>query len=215
MDGIIILGSAGLAKEFFYYVKRSEPRIKDFIFVNDLDDGQNEIDINGDKYKVIKDWNFEKKYDFIVAVGKPEIKKLLVHKAIKSGLKPSKTIVDPSATVFIDKKNLGLGGMISPGCVVTTNIKLGNYVTLNLNTTVGHDTIIGDYCTTNPGVHISGECTIGSMNEFGTGCIVRDRLIIGCNKTFGAQTAVVKSIETDTIEAYVGVPSKELKKNNF
>jgi len=214
MEGIILLGAAGLAKEFFHYVKRSNPEIKDFIFVNDLNDGQFFLEIDDQKYNVVKDWNFEKKYDFIVAVGNPFIKKILVEKSLNAGLTPSPTIVDPNAIVLIDRKNLGYGGMVAPGCVVTTNIKFGNYVTLNLNTTVGHDTQIGDYCTTNPGVHISGQISIGEMNEFGTGSIVRDRLIIGANKTFGAQTAVVKSLNDDDKVTYVGIPSTPLKKNN-
>jgi sugar O-acyltransferase (sialic acid O-acetyltransferase NeuD family) len=212
MEGIIILGAAGLAKEFYHYIKRANSEIKNFIFVNDLNDGQNEIIIEGEQFKVVKDWNFDIKYNFIVAVGNPKIKKILVDKAIKSGLNPNKTIVDPSSLVLTDKNNLGFGGVVAPGCIVTTNIKLGNYVTLNLNTTVGHDTTIGDFCTTNPGVHISGECVIGEMNEFGTGSIIRDRLTIGNNKTFGAQTAVVKSILNDDNETFVGVPSKIMLK---
>ena len=212
MSGIIILGSAGLAKEFYYYVKRACPHITDYIFVNDLDDGQTKLNIDGNIYEVIKDWNFQKKYNFIVAVGNPQIKKQLVAKALLNGLTPHKTIIDPSSIILMDESNIGYGGLISPGCVITSNIKIGNYVTLNLNTTVGHDTSIGDFCTTNPGVHISGQIIIGECNEFGTGCIVKDRLIIGSNKTFGAQTAVVKNILTDKKETYVGVPSKELIK---
>lgn len=212
MEGIIILGSAGLAKEFFYYIKRSIPTIKDFIFVNDLNDGQNNIIIDDSEYPVVKDWKFKKKYNFIVAVGNPKLKKKLVTKALSIGLVPHKTIVDPDAIVLMDKEKLGFGGIISPGCVVTTNITFGDYVTLNLNTTIGHDTIIGNFCTTNPGVHISGECVIGDMNEFGTGSIIRDRLKIGNNKTFGAQTAVVKSLDGDDEEIYIGVPSVRLIK---
>lgn len=211
MNGIIILGAAGLAKEFFLYIKRAYPNYTDFIFVNDLNDGQKILEINGIEYPVVKDWNFKKKYNFIVAVGNPNIKKSLVEKAIKSGLKPHISIIDPSSIV-LNQDNIGVGGLISPGCVVTTNVKLGNFVTLNLNTTVGHDTNIGDYCTTNPGVHISGQCEIGEKNEFGTGCIVRDRLVIGSNKTFGAQTAVVKNVEGDTPQIFIGIPSKELIK---
>lgn len=212
MNGIIILGAAGLAKEFFLYVKRAHPNYSDFIFVNDLNDGQTSIEINGDIYPVIKNWEFDKKYNFIVAVGNPIIKEKLVSKAVSSGLSPHKTIIDPSSHVLMDINNIGYGGVISPGCVVTTNVKLGNFVTLNLNTTVGHDTNIGDYCTTNPGVHISGQCEIGEKNEFGTGCIVRDRLVIGNNKTFGAQTAVVKNVEGNTPQIFIGIPSKELIK---
>lgn len=212
MNSIVILGAAGLAKEFYYYIKRSNPKINNFIFVNDLLDNQTYIDIDGLKYPVIKDWNFDEKYQFIVAIGNPKIKELMVKKALSVGLTPSKTIVDPSAIVLVDKEKLGVGGMISPGCVITSNITFGNYVTLNLNTTIGHDTSIGDYCTTNPGVHISGQITIGPYNEFGTGCIVKDRLKIGSNKTFGAQTAIVKDILGDYPETYVGVPSKQLIK---
>lgn len=213
MKGIIILGAAGLAKEFYYYVKRSKPEIKDFYFVNDIDDGQKTIVIDNKIFPVVKDWKFKHKYPFIVAVGNPSIKKILVSKALSVGLTPSETIVDPSAIILMDKNKLSIGGVISPGCVVTSNIIFGKYVTLNLNTTIGHDTIIGDYCTTNPGVHISGQIQIGDCNEFGTGCIIRDRLIIGSNKTFGAQTAVVKNILNDDKETYVGIPQKKLEKN--
>jgi sugar O-acyltransferase (sialic acid O-acetyltransferase NeuD family) len=213
MSGIIILGSAGLAKEFYYYIKRACPYITDYIFVNDLDDGQTTLDIDGKIFEVIKDWNFKIKHKFIVAVGNPFLKKQLVNKAIERGLSPHKTIIDPSAIVLINEDNIGYGGLISPGCIVTSNIKIGDYVTLNLNTTVGHDTTIGDFCTSNPGVHISGQINIGECNEFGTGCIVRDRLFIGSNKTFGAQTAIVKDILTDEKETYIGIPSKKLIKN--
>ena len=212
MEGVIILGAAGLSKEFYYYIKRAKPEINDFIFVNDLDDGQKNINIDGKIFPVIKDWKFDKKYKFIVAVGNPKLKEMLVNKAIFFGLEPSETIIDPSAIVLTDKNKIGYGGMISPNCVVTSNVELGNYVTLNLNTTVGHDTKIGDYNTTNPGVHISGEINIGTHNEFGTGCVVRDRLMIGSNKTFGAQTAIVKSILGDETKTYVGIPSKILIK---
>jgi sugar O-acyltransferase (sialic acid O-acetyltransferase NeuD family) len=213
MKGVIILGAAGLAKEFYYYVKRAKPQIEDFFFVNDIDDGQTELEIDGTIFPVIKNWEFPKKYPFIVAVGNPKIKKILVQKALNCDLFACDTIVDPSAIVLMDKKNLGKGGMIAPGCVVTSNIIFGDYVTLNLNTTVGHDTKIGDYCTTNPGVHISGQIDIGESNEFGTGCIIRDRLSIGSNKTFGAQTAVVKNILGNNEETYIGIPAKKIEKN--
>ena len=212
MKTLVILGSAGLAKEFFLYIKRSNPQIENFIFVNDLDDGQNEIIISGVSYRVIKDWKFDDSYQFTVAVGNPKIKSLLVQKALDSGLLPAPTFVDVDAKILDNNIKLGVGGVISPGCILTTNITIGNYTTLNLNTTVGHDTIIGDFVTTNPGVHISGHCIIGNMNEFGTGSIVRDRLTIGNNKIFGAQSAVVKSTLNDESEVFVGVPIKLLNK---
>ncbi len=213
MKGIIILGAAGLAKEFYYYIKRANPEIEEYFFVNDLQDDQTELNIDGETFPVIKNWKFDKSYPFVIAVGNPRIKKILVSKALQCGLVPCETIVDPSAIVLMNKKNLGKGGLIAAGCIITSNVTFGNYVTLNLNTTVGHDTTIGDYCTTNPGVHISGQIEIGENNEFGTGCIVRDRLVIGSNKTFGAQSAVVKNILDKSPETYIGVPAKKMMKD--
>jgi sugar O-acyltransferase (sialic acid O-acetyltransferase NeuD family) len=212
METLVILGASGLAKEFFLYIKRSQPQIKEFIFVNDINDGQHEIIISGISYPVVKDWKFDSNHFFTVAVGNPKIKDTLVQKALKSGLIPAPTFVDIDAKILDNTIKLGVGGMISPGCILTTNITIGDYTTLNLNTTVGHDTIIGDFVTTNPGVHISGHCIIGNMNEFGTGSIVRDSVTIGNNKMFGAQSAVVKSTIGDETEIFVGVPIKLLNK---
>lgn len=207
---LVILGSYGLAKEFYLY-SRDATDFNDFIFVNDLDDGQNNLKIGNDEFRVVKNWHFDKKFPFIVAVGNPEIKKYLVEKAILSGLYPYKTIIHPSS--YVKDVKVGKGGMISPNCILTANIKIGEYVTLNLSTTVGHDTVIGDYTTTNPGVHISGNVTVGKFNEFGTGCIVRDGISICDDNLFGAQTAIVKDIESKG--TYIGVPSKLLKKNEL
>ena len=58
-----------------------------------------------------------------------------------------------------------------------------------------------------------GQIEIGENNEFGTGCIVRDRLVIGSNKTFGAQAAVVKNILDKSPDTYIGIPAKKLMKD--
>lgn len=82
MKGIIILGAAGLAKEFYYYIKRANPEIEEYFFVNDLQDGQTELNIDGKIFSVIKNWEFDKIYPFVIAVGNPRIKRILVSKAL-------------------------------------------------------------------------------------------------------------------------------------
>ena len=65
MNGIIILGASGLAKEFYYYIKRADSSIEDFIFVNDLNDGQTSLTIDGVQFTVVKDWKFTNNYKFL------------------------------------------------------------------------------------------------------------------------------------------------------
>jgi sugar O-acyltransferase (sialic acid O-acetyltransferase NeuD family) len=208
---LVILGSASLAREFYFHIIESTDQFVNFIFVNDLEDNQKDLMVNGITYKIVKDWNFEDSYPFIVAIGNPNIKKIMVEKALSSGLFPNDTIVHPRSLIQ-DKKTckIGKGGLISPNCILTTNIVLGDYVTLNLSTTVGHDTKIGKFSTTNPGVHISGYVNIGEMVEIGTGACIKDNTDIYSDNLIGAQCAVVKNIETGN-GVYVGVPNKRIK----
>lgn len=211
MKTLVILGSSALAREFYWHIKNSNANFDDFIFVNDLPDQQIELSIDSKTFPVIKDWNFQGRHlPFIVAVGDPFIKEMLVSKALKSNLYPNQTIISNKAHVQDPNNKLGSGGLIAPGCILTTNVQLDDYVTLNLNTTIGHDTYLGKYSTTNPGVHISGNVTIGDMVEIGTGAIVRDFTEIASKNLIGAQSAVVKNIETNN-GIYAGIPSKKIK----
>lgn len=211
---LVILGAASLAREFYFHTLESTTQYTDFIFVNDLDDGQHEIFINNTTYKVVKDWKFDKSYPFILAIGNPFIKEKLVTKALTAGLYPAETIIHPRAIVQDKTTNkIGKGGLISPNCILTTNVILDDYVTLNLATTIGHDTNLGKFTTTNPGVHISGYVNIGDRVEIGTGASIKDNINICSNTLIGAQCTIVKDIE-EPYGIYAGVPGKRIKEIN-
>ena len=82
---------------------------------------------------------------------------------------------------------------------------------LNLNSTVGHDAIIGDYCTINPGCSISGNTTIGERVTLGTGTVTREKTTLADGITTGAQAAIVRDVQEDGITV-VGIPARKLEK---
>jgi sugar O-acyltransferase (sialic acid O-acetyltransferase NeuD family) len=208
---LVILGAASLAREFYFHIIESTTQYINFIFVNDLNDNQHEIFINNATYKVIKDWKFDNSYPFILAIGNPFIKEKLVSKALKAGLYPAETIIHPRALVQDKTTNkIGKGGLISPNCIITTNVILEDYVTLNLATTVGHDTCLGKFSTTNPGVNISGFVNIGNKVEIGTGASIKNNINICSNTLIGAQCAVVKDIK-EPYGIFTGIPAKRIK----
>lgn len=145
------------------------------------------------------------------------------HKAIIaiSDIKTRKRIVSqlPPETQywsFISKEskiygnvNIGEGSIICPGTILTTNITIGKHSQLNLQTTVGHDNIIGDYFTTAPGVRISGNCNIGDNVYFGTNAITVQKLNICSDTIIGANATVFSSIKSGG--TYIGTPSKKIK----
>ena len=146
-------------------------------------------------------------YEVLVAVGDSSARKKMVNSL------PPETqygrLIHPTATVS-EWVELGEGTIITAGCVVTCNIKLGAHTHLNLNTTIGHDCEIGDYFTTAPSVNISGSCSFGKCVYFGTSSSVRQGISICDNVTIGMGGVVVKDIVDEGV--YIGSPVTKLIK---
>lgn len=104
---------------------------------------------------------------------------------------------------------LGEGSIICAGNILTCNIQLGSFVNLNLDCTVGHDTIIEDFTTIAPGVHISGNVTVGRGCDLGTGAAVIQGITIGASVTLGAGAVVNRNLPEGVTA--VGVPAKAIK----
>jgi sugar O-acyltransferase (sialic acid O-acetyltransferase NeuD family) len=104
---------------------------------------------------------------------------------------------------------IGNSSMLMRGSVITTNVKLGLSNLVNINATIGHDSIFGDFCTLSPGCNIAGNVRIGNRVYFGMGSNVIEGLHICNDVIIGAGAVVVKDItEPGT---YVGIPAKKIK----
>jgi acetyltransferase-like isoleucine patch superfamily enzyme len=142
-----------------------------------------------------------KKYQVLVALGSSQFRSDVV------GRMPINTnyfSFAHSQVYFYDNcECYGEGSIFCPGTKVTTNVKFGRHAQLNLNTTIGHNCVIGDFFTTAPGVNVSGDCIIGHRVYLGTNSAVREKTHI-CNDV---------TIGMDITEPgiYVGNPARRLK----
>ena len=80
----------------------------------------------------------------------------------------------------------------------------------NLNTTIGHDAVIGDCNVFNPASNISGGVKIGSGNLLGTNCAVLQNIQIGDENIIGALTLANKDISSNN--TMIGVPARKMEK---
>lgn len=119
------------------------------------------------------------------------------------------TFIHDSVRILDKNIEIGKGSIICAGSILTTNIKLGDFSQLNLNTTIGHDCVLGKNFTTAPGVNISGNCIIGNNVYIGTNASLREKLSICKDVIIGMQSSVVKDITESGI--YVGNPVKKIK----
>lgn len=143
---------------------------------------------------------------FVCGVGSPKLRQKFVARVNKLPLEFSKftTVIDPLAAYsrFVD---IGEGSVVCAGTILTTQVKVGQHVNINLDCTVGHDTIIEDYVNISPGVHISGYCTLKRGCDIGTGVNIIPHITIGENSIVGAGACVTKDVPPNTL--VVGVPA--------
>jgi sugar O-acyltransferase (sialic acid O-acetyltransferase NeuD family) len=147
------------------------------------------------------------KYEVLIAIGDPKAR-FDVQKRLPVNTKYF-TYIDKSVVILDNTIEIGEGSIICAGCILTTNIKIGKHAHLNLQTTIGHDTNIGDFFTTAPGAKISGNCNIHNFVYIGTNASVREKITIQDSVTIGLNAGVVKDINESGV--YGGVPCKKIK----
>lgn len=212
MEKIAIFGSGGFGREVKTIIDAINYEKPDtFNFIGFFDDGVDKGKmING--YPVIggiKELNeYPESISVIVSIGNPQIKKTIISKITNDKISyPS--IIHPKASISNDDVILGKGCIICEGTILTCNIKIKDFVILNLMCTVGHDTIIEDYSAFMPSVNISGEVVIQEGVYVGTGAKIINQLEIGENTIVGAGAVVSKSLPANCTA--VGIPAKPIK----
>jgi sugar O-acyltransferase (sialic acid O-acetyltransferase NeuD family) len=191
----VLIGAGGFAREIVAEVfLQKKMQLKCFV--------DDEYWVDG-LYK-ISEFNPESQ-SALIAVGNPADKIKLLGKL------PENTkfwnYISPNA--YVNNLTLGTGNFICAGVIITTNVKIGNHVHLNLQTTIGHDSVLGDFVTTAPSVNISGNVTVGKGVYLGTKSCIREKISICDNVILGMNAGVVSDIQESGV--YVGTPAKKIK----
>lgn len=201
---IAIIGFGGYSREIACNLPRHTYDF--FVSKTNYDNYNNDFKEYNNIY-CIDDLNIDK-YKILPAIGDPKTREKIVKTFPKSI--EFFTYIDKNA-IILDKNTIkiGKGSIINAGSILTTNINLGDFSHVNLNSTIGHDVVSGNYLTTAPGVHISGDTSIGKNVYFGTGSILRNKLSICNNVTIGMNSVINKDILEEGV--YVGIPAKKIK----
>ncbi len=208
---VIIVGCGGQGRELAQLIEDINAEKKQFNLLGFVDDDKNfrNSEING--YPVLGTIESVSKFPhskIALGIGIPKIKRKIIEK-IKTQ-DQFVTLIHPSSQVGRTVE-LGLGCIVTAGCVLTTNIKVGFHVLFNWNCTVGHDSLIGNFCSLFPDVNISGGVKIGAGCELGTKTVVIPKKSIGDWTITGAGSVVISDVESNLTIA--GVPARVIKKH--
>lgn len=209
MKDIVIIGSGGFGREVAWLIDEIN-KVEDtwnlLGFIDDNDSVQN-TEVNGVKVLGGTDWLMNKNINVVCAIGDPIIKKKVLAKLQHTeNIYP--VLIDPLVR-YSPTVEFGEGSIICAENILTTNIKLGKHVIINLDCTIGHDATIGDYSTILPSVNVSGETLIGECVSMGTSSSIIQGVSIGENTVVGAGAVVVKDLPANCTA--VGAPAKAIK----
>lgn len=212
MKQVLIYGAGGFAREVAWLIESCQNSGQSLVAVGFIDDNASNHGkfVNGlEVFSLEQASSLFPNASFTVAIGSPAVREKLTQKAITVGLKEV-TVIHPrtEASRFIE---YGDGTVICAGSMLTTNIKLGKNVQINLNCTVGHDVVMEDFVTLAPGVCVSGCVHIGRGAYIGTAASIINGtidkpLIIGAGAVIGAAACVTRDIPAGVTA--VGIPAK-------
>ena len=191
MKSIAIYGAGGFGKEVRGLL--NHPGFNSYSFVGFLDD---DATIN----PMAKEGSYE---DIVVAIANCTDRKRVVDK-LDSRFTFEK-IIHPA--IYLDSSvEIKKGSILCDGVKLTVDISIGEFVIINLNATIGHDTRLGKFVSIMPAVNISGGVTIGDGTFIGSGATVLQGLTIGQHVTIGAGAVVTKNIPDHGIAK--GIPAR-------
>lgn len=209
MKNLAIYGAGGLGRETALLIRQINARSPQWNILGYYDDaiakgtiidgslvlgGLN--DLNGLKVPL----------DLVVSISDPELRKKVVDGVMNVNIQfPS--LMHPACEAGDGNNKFGKGCILSAGVILTTGIQLGDFVIVNLSSTLGHDVRIGEFSSVMPGCSISGNVKIGERTMIGTGARILQNLNIGAHCKVGAGAVVTRDI--GDAKTVVGVPAYE------
>lgn len=141
---------------------------------------------------------------YALAIGTPANRQAVARRFEDSGWQAA-TLIHPAAVIG-SVESIGDGCIICGGVQLSTNTRLGRYVHLNPNSTVGHDSDLADFVSVNPGAIVSGDVRIESGVLVGAGAVVLQGLTVAKDATVGASACVTRNVPESVV--VVGVPGR-------
>ena len=205
-----IIGCGGLAKEVLFLSKEVFGSTSNFQGFIDVNPKVVEITIGDYSYPVFDQEfvipNLQPDCNMYIGIANSEKISIITQRFARFNFP---NLIHPNVIYDKEYVNLGIGNIISPGCIFTIDISIGSFNFFNTRVTLGHDVKIGSFNVFQPNVQISGFVKIGHGNTFGLNSSVLQLKKIGNYNNIGANSLLMKNISDK--KRYFGVPAMEIK----
>ena len=197
----VIIGSGDFAREVCQWITNADPsndrfEIKGYLKIKNED---NDLLMSRSGYLclgIVSNYLLEVGEKYLMGIASPEYKKDTIQKYdlkstdFSSYIHPS-ALISPSASI-------GNGCIFCPYTIVSSQAKVGDFVSVNCFSGIGHDSSIGQYVTLSGHVDITGNVEVGEGVFIGSGVKTRPRIKIGSNSRIGIGSILTNNIRENS-----------------
>jgi sugar O-acyltransferase (sialic acid O-acetyltransferase NeuD family) len=210
MEDLILYGSGGMAREVVELVadiNAVRPTWRILGYIDDVKGDSSEY-VNG--FPLLGTWEMLRdvsgRPNVIIAVSNPSDKEAIFRRIRDFDIR-FPTLIHPSAKVARNAQ-IGQGSIIGIDCIVSTDVRIGDHVFLNMRTIVGHDSVIMDFSSCLVGCIIAGGVVVKDSALLGSGCIIMEKTTIGCKSKVSMGSVV--SFDVEDHHVVMSRPSKSM-----
>ena len=198
MKKILIVGAGGFGRELLQWIKDINAEKPTWEIEGFLDDNLQALDGVEIDYPVvgtISDWQPKDDEVFALAMGKPQLKRMVVEK-LKSRGAHFAAVIHPTALVS-PFAHYGEGLVMFPYSKLSCNSTVGDFVSI-LTTPIGHDNEIGDYTMISGGCNIVRNVKIGKDVFVAAGVCIAQDVVVKDGAYIGLGSVVLKDVKAGT-----------------
>lgn len=210
MKNLLIIGARGFGRKVYDLAINTSDYNRNFVVKGFLDDKCHALEGLENYPKIIssvEDYRVQDNDVFVCALGDVKWKKQYIQIILSKGGK-FMNLIHPSCIISTNVK-MGTGNILFNGVSIFNDSVIKDFVSIQSNTVIGHDTFIGDYCHINTFSFTGGYSIISNEVTLHT----RSTILPGIQVNFGAIVgagAVVNRTVSESVTV-VGIPARQLK----
>ena len=209
MNRLLIVGAGGFGREVLNWAQDVNLHKRDWDVAGFLDANPAALDAYDCDFRVLADpltYVPQPEDRFICAIGHTRTKLRICQQLMQRGAH-FVSLIHPSAVIG-NRCSIGAGCILCPGVVVTADVTIADFVTVNVNSTIGHDAVVGMGCTLSGHVDVTGFASLGEGVFLGSHAVVLPSAVIGDYAIVGAGSVVLRRVKPGA--TVMGVPAKQI-----